>query len=119
MHEMSLASAVHATALKHAKGRKVKVVSLTVGALRQVVPDSLEFYFEIVGRDTLCDGARLEVEMIPGRVRCEPCQDEWELELPLFRCPHCFQTGVEVLSGNEFQVESIEVEEDQECIAQR
>lgn len=116
---MSLASAVSATVIKHAEGRKVKLVSLTVGALRQVVPDSLEFYFDIVGRDTVCDGARLEMELIPGRVRCEPCDHEWELELPLFRCPQCFQTEVDVLSGNEFQVESIEVEEDQECIAPR
>lgn len=116
---MSLASAVSATAIKHAKGRKVKLVSLTVGGLRQVVPDSLEFYFGIVGRDTVCEGATLELELVPGRLRCEPCQYEWELELPLFRCPHCFQTEVDVLSGNEFQVESIEVEEDQECIAPR
>ncbi len=52
MHELSLSSAILETAVKHADGRRVSLVELTVGALRQVVPASLEFYFEIVSRDT-------------------------------------------------------------------
>ena len=49
------------TVLRHADGRKVNAVDLTVGALRQVVPSSLEFYWEIVARETVCEGARLEL----------------------------------------------------------
>ena len=52
--------------LKHAAGRRVTVVSLRIGHLRQVVPDSLAFYFELVSRETLCEGARLEQEVRPG-----------------------------------------------------
>ena len=52
MHELSLSSAVLDTVLRHADGRKVNQVDLTVGALRQVVPASLEFYWGIVTRDT-------------------------------------------------------------------
>ena len=58
MHELSLSSAIINTAVKHAGGRRVTVVSLRVGRLRQVVPDTLEFYFDFVARDTLCEGAR-------------------------------------------------------------
>ena len=54
MHELSISSAIVDTALRHAGGRRVTSVALRVGALRQVVPESLKFYFEIVGRDTLC-----------------------------------------------------------------
>ena len=50
MHELSLSSAIVNTATKHAAGRRVTVVSLRVGQLRQVVPDTLEFYFEFVAR---------------------------------------------------------------------
>ncbi len=66
VHELSLSSAVVNTAAKHAGGRRVSVVSLRVGRLRQVVPDTLEFYFEFVARDTVCEGARLEQEVIDG-----------------------------------------------------
>ena len=67
----------------------------------------------------MCEGARLEQELIPARLRCASCEREWEIELPMFMCPACGAGGrVEVASGDEFEVESIEVEE-AECIAQR
>ena len=53
MHELSLSSAIVNTVVKHAAGRQVSLVSLRVGRLRQVVPDTLEFYFELVARDTV------------------------------------------------------------------
>jgi hydrogenase nickel incorporation protein HypA/HybF len=118
MHELSLSSAIVNTVVKHAAERRVSVVSLRVGRLRQVVPDTLEFYFEFVARGTVCEGARLEQEVIEARLRCNGCETDWSIEIPAFRCPTCEGSDVEVASGNEFEVESIEVEE-AECIAQR
>jgi hydrogenase nickel incorporation protein HypA/HybF len=116
MHELSVSSAVVDTAIRHAAGRKVSVVRLKVGALRQVVPDSLDFYWDIVSRDTVCEGSELEQELIPARLACDDCDAEWNVELPAFRCPECQSAAVSVLTGNELQVESIEVEETA-CIA--
>lgn len=113
MHELSLSSAILATAEKHAAGRPIRVVTVHVGKLRQVVPDSLSFYFDVVTRGTLCEGAKLELEIIPARLRCDSCENEWEPDFPTFRCPFCVNGKVKVLSGEEFQVESIEVEEDE------
>ncbi|MGZ4183472.1 MAG: hydrogenase maturation nickel metallochaperone HypA [Solirubrobacteraceae bacterium] len=118
MHELSLSSAIVNTVVKHAEGRRVSVVGLRVGHLRQVVPDSLEFYFEFVARGTVCEGARLEQEAIPAVLRCDACADEWEMDLPFFRCPQCAGSKVTVKSGNEFEVDWIEVEEVQ-CIGPR
>ena len=118
MHELSLSSAIVNTVAKHAGGRRVTTVSLRVGRLRQVIPDTLQFYFEFVARDTVCEGARLEQEVIEPRLRCTPCDREWEIEIPAFRCPTCGGSDVEIACGDEFEVESIEVEE-VECIAQR
>jgi hydrogenase nickel incorporation protein HypA/HybF len=118
VHELSLSSAIVGTAVKHAAGRRVSVVNVRVGRLRQVVPDTLEFYFEFVARGTLCEGARLEQEVLDARLRCRPCDTEWGIEIPAFRCPTCGGSEIVVASGNEFEVESIEVEE-AECIAPR
>jgi hydrogenase nickel incorporation protein HypA/HybF len=119
MHELSLSGAIVNTVEKHAAGRPVSVVSMRVGALRQVVPDTLDFYFGFVSKGTVCEGARLELELIPARLRCAACEREWEIELPIFMCPGCGPSGrVEVASGDEFEVESIEVQE-AECIARR
>jgi hydrogenase nickel incorporation protein HypA/HybF len=118
MHELSISSAIVDTAVNHADGRRVTLVSLTVGALRQVVPESLEFYFEIVARGTLCEGARLRQTLVPASARCAGC-GPWEVEpLAMFRCPRCGEAAAEVVSGNELAVESIEVEEEA-CIAPR
>jgi hydrogenase nickel incorporation protein HypA/HybF len=110
MHELSVSSAVVDTVLKHADGRRVTVVSLRIGHLRQVVPDSLAFYFELVSRETLCEGARLEQEVVAARLRCDGCAREWDPEDAWFACTVCGGAG-EVIAGNELEVESIEVEE--------
>jgi len=118
VHELSLSSAIVNTVVKHAADRPVTAVYLRVGALRQVVPDTLEFYFEFVARGTVCEGARLEQEIIDARLRCRGCGHEWDIEIPAFRCPACSGSDVEIAAGNEFEVEAIDVEE-AECIAPR
>jgi hydrogenase nickel incorporation protein HypA/HybF len=118
MHELSLSSAIVNTAVKHARGRRVTSICLRVGRLRQVIPDTLEFYFEFVARDTLCEGARLEQEVIGARLRCRPCAHEWEIEVPAFRCPLCGGSEVEIASGDEFEIESIEVVEDDSAVGE-
>ncbi len=116
MHELALSTAIVNTVVKHAAGRRVSQVDLRVGALRQVVPDSLSFYFEIVARDTVCEGAALELEVIGARLGCRACGHEWPVQIPAFRCPRCESSDATVQSGEEFEVESIEIEEES-CIA--
>ena len=116
MHELALSSAIVATVDKHAGGRRVTLVTLRVGRLRQVVPETLKFYFEFVARGSVCEGARLEHELVEARLHCNPCGTEWSIDVPAFRCPSCGEGDVAVVGGNELQVESIEVEE-AECIA--
>jgi len=118
MHELSIASAIVATAQKHAGESPVSLVTVRAGRLRQVVPDSLEFYWDIVTRGTVCEGARLELEIVSAALACGACGHEWTLEQPHFRCPECAEGDVAVVSGNELEVESIEIEEEEEaCIA--
>jgi hydrogenase nickel incorporation protein HypA/HybF len=112
LHELSLASAVIDTVERHADGNPVSLITMRIGTLRQVVPDSLELYIEIVGRGTVCQGTRLEVEIVPARLFC--CGGEWEP--PSFRCPSCGGGGA-VVAGDEFMVESIEISEEAACIA--
>jgi hydrogenase nickel incorporation protein HypA/HybF len=121
MHELLISSAIVDTVLRHADGRTVSTVRLKVGTLRQVVPDSLGFYFDIVSRSTLCAGARLELELVDALLRCAECGNEWDPApapshvgdpaalLPRFRCPRCRAAGAEVLRGNELEVGSIDI----------
>ena len=115
MHELSVATAVLNTAVKHAEDRPVAVVAMRVGTLRQVVPDSLRFYWDIVARDTVCEGARLELREIATRLRCTDCAAEWEPEIPHFRCPACESAAVTVVAGEELEVEHLELKGSEEA----
>lgn len=127
MHELSLSTAILDTVQRHAAGRRVTAVQMRIGTMRQVVPSSLEFYFEVVSRGSEVEGARLEQEIIEAELRCGGCGHRWRPDLPYFRCPACEGPDVEVLSGTEFEVDSILVEETEtetereegECIAPR
>jgi len=110
MHEMSIAGAIVDSAVRHARGRSIEAVGVRVGRLRQVVPASLAFGFELLSKGTACDGARLAIEVVPARVRCSGCSTEWELEVPIFRCAAC-GSAVAVLEGEELLVDWIEVSE--------
>ena len=46
------------------------------------------------------------------RLRCNACGEAWDIEIPDFRCRACGGSDVSVTAGDEFQVESIEVEEE-------
>jgi hydrogenase nickel incorporation protein HypA/HybF len=115
VHELSISSAIVDTAVRHAQGRRVTAVRVRLGHLRQVVGASLAFYFELVARETVCEGARLDQEVVPAALRCDACAHAWEIEQPFFRCPRCGSVDVTVTSGEELEVQSIEVEEAAEC----
>lgn len=122
MHELSVATAIVDTAVAHAGGRRVEVVSVRVGKLRQVVPDQLSFLFGVASRDTLCAGAALEVDYVDALLECGACEHRWDprpssehdsasgwLALPRFRCPECGSAAARTLRGGELEVEAIEV----------
>ncbi len=129
MHELALSRAIVDAALRHAERRPVSAVHVKLGSLRQAVPESLAFYFEIVARGTDCEGARLELEPVAALLRCPRCGREWDPAppplaeheavpagapppIPTFACPAC-GAGGEVLAGEQLEIEWIEVDEPQ------
>ena len=91
---------------------------MRVGGLRQVVPDSLAFHFEILARGTACEGAAPRCSGSSRRGCAARAGAEWELEELSFRCPRCGGGQTSVVAGEELLVESIEVEEEP-CTAPR
>jgi hydrogenase nickel incorporation protein HypA/HybF len=111
VHELSVAGAVLQTVERHAAGRPVTHVCLRVGGLRQVVPDSLTFYWSVVTRGTVCEDARLECVEVDIRLHCSDCGEDWTPDWAAFRCPACGSAQVTVVAGEELEVDYIEVEE--------
>lgn len=112
VHELSLCQAIAGVVKPHASGRHVDVVRVQVGALRQVVPESLEFCWSLVCEhldDTMAD-TQLELEFVPAEVACRPCGERSVIDSRWsVCCAKCESVDVEVLRGNEFLVTSIQV----------
>ncbi|MBA2558429.1 MAG: hydrogenase maturation nickel metallochaperone HypA [Propionibacteriales bacterium] len=107
MHELAIAESVVSTVLERAGGR-VTFVRLRVGCLSGVVPDALMFCFELAAAGTTLEGAALEIEEQAGRARCRDCDSDFAMRDAFLLCD-CGSADVELLSGRELQVTSVEV----------
>lgn len=108
MHEMAITQSVVEAVCEHAAGRRVHSVKLEVGALCAVVPDSMQFCFELATEGTVADGARLDLNVQPGEARCRSCGKTFELPDLILLCP-CGSADVEVMAGRELRILSMEV----------
>jgi hydrogenase nickel incorporation protein HypA/HybF len=113
MHELAIAESIVGIAVRHARGRPVSRVEISVGHLRQVVPSALSFAFELVAQGTTLDGAELVLNVVPASGRCRSCGAESLLDgFPLL-CRACGSADVAVTGGEELRVESLDVEEEE------
>lgn len=108
MHELSICTSLASIVERHAEGRTVQRVHLDVGHLRQVIPDTLCYSWEIVVTDTPLAGSELDINYIPAVIACRPCGTRTTIEVPVFRCP-CGSTDVEVVAGNELMIRSLDL----------
>ncbi len=110
MHELSLCEAIAGVAKTHAGGHRVDVVRVRIGALRQVVPESLSFCWTLVRDAEDMPGAELELECIAAEVRCRACGQHSEVTSAWsIWCPRCDSPDVEVVHGDEFLVTSLDI----------
>jgi hydrogenase nickel incorporation protein HypA/HybF len=112
MHELAIAEAVIGIASVHAAGRTVSAVYVRVGHLRQVVPAALEFSFALAAAGTPVDGARLEIERVPAAGACRACGHESEQDGFPLECRACGSLDMEVIRGEELQVDSLELDDE-------
>ena len=110
MHELSVTQSVLDIALKNAGARKVKQINLVVGQFASIVDDSVQFYWDIISKDTLAEGSLLHFERIPGEMTCQTCGYTFRPDDETFACPSCSSVRVRITKGEEFRVESIDVE---------
>ena len=113
MHELSIAQSLLEIVAEEA-GRnglvKIHGIKIQVGEFAAVVPDSLTFCFEMLSRDTVAAGAALQIETVPIVARCSACGVLFEVENQTFLCPECGEPALEIVSGRELSVLSIEGE---------
>ncbi len=113
MHELPVAESILKIALEHAKqagARKISALNLVIGELSSIVDDSVQFYWDVVAKDTIAEGAVLNFRRVPAELQCMTCFHKYRLNGKELVCPQCGGVGVKILSGEEFSLESIDVD---------
>lgn len=110
MHEMAIAGSVLDGVLRHAAGRRVTHVQLKVGHLRQVVPASLRFSWELISTDTPAAGSELGMEVVEAAGACRACGEETSQPRFPFQCGGCGSFDLEIVRGDELLIDWLEVE---------
>jgi len=110
MHELSLCGAIIDAVAEHAGGRPVRRVGLRIGHFRQVVPETLRYCWRMRVEGTPYRDCRLDIDHVPATVTCRACGEETTLDQPVLRCGACGGQEVDLTAGNEFLIESIDVE---------
>lgn len=116
MHELSVTESILNICVSHAQkagADRVTDVHIVIGKLSSIVDDSVQFYWDILCQNTLCQGSVLHFQRMPARLKCSDCGLEYEIERELLPCPACQSYNIKVLSGDQFWVDSIEIEQNQ------
>lgn len=113
MHEMSLAEGIVQLVEDTVRAdgcSKVKAVWLEIGQLAAVEKEALRFCFDAVTRDTVAEGARLEIIETPGQGWCMKCEGNVAVTALYDACPVCGSYQIQVTGGSEMRVKELEVE---------
>jgi hydrogenase nickel incorporation protein HypA/HybF len=113
MHELAVTESILNIAVQHASHAgavRVTHLNLVIGQLASIVDDSVQFYWDMISAGTICAGAKLRFERRPATLKCLDCDRSYTLAGELTDCPNCHSVRIKVMTGEEFFVESIEIE---------
>ncbi len=113
MHELPVAEQLVKIVLDHArkaKAERVLKINLVIGELSSFVGESIQFYFDILSKETEAENASLSISRISAEARCRECKSEFNPGGMNWLCPKCGGPIEEIVRGREFHIESIEVE---------
>jgi len=93
MHEISIMQSTLELAEESARKAnctEILAIRLRVGLLSGVVPEALEFAFDVLKMGSMMENARLEIERVPASFSCSGCGLKDLLSDVLrFDCPEC------------------------------
>ena len=114
MHELPVTESILCIVLdeaKMARAERVTSIELTIGRLSGIVPECVQFQFDVISQKTIAAGATLVFNRPQARIRCRDCGQTFLSEgFDQLTCPNCNKKHVEVLTGREMTVDAIEWE---------
>jgi hydrogenase nickel incorporation protein HypA/HybF len=113
MHELSVTENILEIALRHAQeadARQIVNIYLVIGQLASIVDDSVQFYWDLIAKDTIAEQACLHFRRIPVEFECLSCGHRFHPADGDLLCEQCGSAQMIILTGEEFFIEAIDIE---------
>lgn len=113
MHEFLIAQSILERALTEAEkhnGKRICALGVKLGKASHIEPESLDFCLRAVARGTIAEKARMEIESMEPTARCRECGHTFSVQGNELSCPNCGGENLEMLTGSEVFLESLEVD---------
>ena len=119
MHELSIVETlieqVSEEVAAAGQSGRVSRLELSIGCLSGVNIESLKFAFEVLAPGTLVADASLAINEPRARGHCQECGARFETDEFIPSCIKCQSGRVRIQGGQDLVLESIELEEEEEC----
>ena len=113
MHELSVTESLLKITVQHAEqmnATRVTDLHIVIGDLASMVDESIQFYWDIIAKDTIAEQAKLHFRRVPAELQCNTCGEKYHPTDRELICPNCGGVGAKIIAGEEFALESIDVE---------
>ena len=95
--------------LKKHPGRSVESVTVKVGEVYHLIPDSVLMHYELITKGTPLEGVKLNLLEESIKVECAVCGKEGPVEdHHLLLCSFCHSRQVKPVSGDKVTIEQIQ-----------
>jgi hydrogenase nickel incorporation protein HypA/HybF len=88
---------------------QIKRIHLILGEAAELDPNLIEKHWRELSKGTLAEHAQLHFRLKKAEVQCMACFGKYQPLDGKIHCPYCGSYGAKILSGEEFELESIEV----------
>lgn len=113
MHELAATRSILEIALRRAQeanAARITDLYIIIGELSTFLDESVRFYWDIIAKDTIAEGARLHFQRLLAELQCMVCFEKYHPDGQEFACPHCGSVGAKIIAGEEFRLEAMDVE---------
>lgn len=113
MHELAVTESILEIATRHAaqqNATRITDLHIVMGEWSSMIDDSIQFYWDVLSENTTAFGAKLHFRRVPVALSCKDCQQEYHPTNRELICPNCNGTRIQVKNGEEFFLESIDIE---------
>jgi hydrogenase nickel incorporation protein HypA/HybF len=113
MRELHAARAILNKAILKAREENAAHITrlhLAIGEIAEIDQNAIQRHWNDLSQDTPAEGAQLHFRVITAEVQCMSCFRKYHPQNGRILCSNCGSVGAKILSGEEFHLESIELE---------